>query len=182
MPRLAVSSDNLLHLFLLRHTPQCIRHLRVRHDQLSAVNFVIVAVPKLLLLTVECLKKILGDHVFHADEAGALVWRVVNQTLANLLAEVCAVMVGLHMSASVLGIDVEAIEVCTNLLCGSEGLSRCGAGFEYDIFGAASASWRWMAVWLLIVWRLLWLSGVVLRLNGWDFVHGIVVFSAALWC
>lgn len=95
----------------------------------------------------------------------------------DFLAEMCAVVVRLDISARIFGVDMETVEVSADPLSSCEGLGGGRLCFEDDIFGAASPAWCRVAVRCL-----LWFGGVVLRLNSWNFVHGVVVFGATLWC
>lgn len=56
--------------------------------------------PKLLLISFECVVETGRDHVFYANDAGRLLWRIVEDALADFVVEMSAVVIGFYRIAS----------------------------------------------------------------------------------
>lgn len=78
-----------------------------RHEEDAALHLVLVRVPEPLLVVGQRQEERLRDHVLEPDEAAVLAGPVVDEALPELLVLVGAEVVGLHLPAHVVPIEME---------------------------------------------------------------------------
>ena len=112
--------------------------LRLRQHQHAGLDLELVRVPQLLLFGIELLVHVLGHHVLDADEPGVGRVGVVDQALAQVFADVRAVVVGFdearHALAGFAGVDVHGVEEFADV---AEGLVVLGQGVDLLLDGGA---------------------------------------------
>jgi hypothetical protein len=95
-----------------------------RHEQHPALHLELVRVPQRLLLVGQRQEHALGDDVLDADEARAGAGAVEDEALADVLVEVRAEVVRLHLPPHVVRVEVERAQVLVDLPQRREPLDR----------------------------------------------------------
>jgi hypothetical protein len=67
--------------------------------------------PKLLFLNGKFFEKLGADYVFDSDKARMLLVRVIDDALANIPADMGAVVLGYHLTVYVAAVEMEAADV-----------------------------------------------------------------------
>ena len=70
-----------------------------------------MAMPELLFLGGKLVDKLGADDVFDADESRMLLVRVIDDALANIPADMGAVVLGYHLTPHIAAVEMEAADM-----------------------------------------------------------------------